>query len=88
MAIALGWAAGIFFLVRQWALNEQWHDVHRWALCLGALLVCMSGGFLGSSSWPRSDVVAKVVLNLIAVACMVGLAMRIKQRSAIARSAT
>ena len=50
--------------------------MHRWALCFGAMLVCMTGGFLGASAWPLIDVVAKGVFNLIAIAWMIRLAFR------------
>jgi hypothetical protein len=51
--------------------------MHRWALCFGAMLVCMTGGFLGASAWPLMDIVAKGVFNLIAVAWMIRLAFRL-----------
>ena len=48
--------------------------MHRWAVVLGATLVCMLLGFSGSSSWPRADIVFKAILNVIAVAGFVLLA--------------
>jgi hypothetical protein len=37
----------------------------------------MTGGFLGASAWPLMDIVAKGVLNLIAIAWMIRLAFRL-----------
>ena len=65
---------GVFLLVKRWSLTSEWKEVHRWALCFGALLVCMTGGFLGAGAWPLMDIVAKGLLNLLAIAGMVRLA--------------
>jgi hypothetical protein len=80
VVIGTTWAAGVFLLVRRWSLTSAWQDMHRWALCLGALLVCMIGGFLGASAWSPTDIVAKAVLNVIAVVGMANLAARIARR--------
>jgi hypothetical protein len=42
----------------------------------------MTAGFLGSSVWPKMDIIFKLVLNILAVAGMLALACRIQQRSA------
>jgi hypothetical protein len=42
----------------------------------------MTAGFLGSSLWPKMDVIFKLVMNLLAVAGMVALALRIRPRAA------
>jgi hypothetical protein len=83
VVMATVWAAAVFFLIRRWSLTSEWRDVHRWALCFGALLVCMVGGFLGASAWPLMDTMAKAVLNVIAVVYMARLAVRIARRSAV-----
>jgi hypothetical protein len=41
----------------------------------------MLGGFLGAGAWPTMDLVAKTVLNLIAVGCMLWLKRRIAKRA-------
>ena len=81
MAGAALWAAGLFLLVRYWALKTGWHDLHRWALCFGAVLVCITGGFLGASTYSRFDLIGKIILNGLGIACMVELAARVKKRS-------
>jgi hypothetical protein len=55
--------------------------MHRWALSLAALVFSMAAGFLGSASWPRVDVMGKLILNIIALAGMIGLALSIRGRS-------
>ena len=83
VGMATAWAAAVFFLIKRWSLTSEWRDVHRWAICFGALLVCMLGGFLGASAWPLMDIVAKAILNVIAVVCMALLAVRITKRAAV-----
>ena len=82
MFAAVIWATGLYLLVRNWALKSEWQDLHRWALCFGALLVCMTGGFLGASTFSRLDLLGKIILNLLGSACMVVLAASIKKRCA------
>ncbi len=78
----IAWAAMTILLLRRWAGVVGWGEMHEWALSFGVLLVCMTAGFLGSSLWPKMDVIFKLVLNLLAVAGMVALALRIRQRAA------
>jgi len=80
MAGAVIWALGLFLLVRHWALKSGWSDMHRWAVCFGALLVCITGGFLGAGSFSRMDLAAKIVLNVIGIGSMVILAVKIGNR--------
>ncbi len=87
MALACAWAAFGYLLIRRWASASGWRDLHRWALCFGALLVCMSAGFLGASAWTRLDVVGKAVLNVIAILGMVMLRGRIVKRVVAQRRA-
>ena len=47
----------------------------------GAMLVCMAGGFLGSSAWPQSDLIGKVAIDVIATAWMLRFAGRIRRRA-------
>ncbi len=85
MVAASLWGLGAYFLIGRWTVASGWQDEHRWALSFGALLVCMLAGFLGAAGWSRMDTIAKAVMNLIAVACMLGLARLIARRSSRAR---
>lgn len=78
----LAWGGGTYLLIRRWSSASGWRDIHRWALCFGAILVCMLGGFLGSSYWLPMDVAGKAILNVIAVIWMVWFGSRIARRSA------
>ena len=80
---ASAWAAAVVYAVKRWSLSSQWQDMHRWALCFGALMVCMAGGFLGAAYWPFMDIMAKVIFNLAAIVSMGCLARRIAKRARI-----
>ena len=80
MAAGIVWALGAYRLLVRWAHASGWSAMHDWALAFGALLVNMGGGYLGSNYWPPMDVYAKILLNSIAVICMLVLARRIRRR--------
>jgi hypothetical protein len=80
MAFAWAWGTVAFVVIRRLSSGAGWDDRHRWALSLGALLVCMSAGFLGAASWSRLDTIAKAVMNVMAVVGMLVLRARIGRR--------
>ena len=47
-----------------------------------AILACMLAGFMGSNTWSRIDLIAKVVLNVIAVVLLLLLGKSILTRKA------
>ena len=76
-ACGIAWAALSFLLIRRWSSGHGWGELQRWALVFAAILVCMVGGFGGSSTWPRMDLIAKIVLNALAVLGLLALGHRI-----------
>lgn len=81
LAAGVLWAALTFFAIRRWSSGAGWGDLHRWALVFGAILVCMVGGFGGSSVWPRVDLIGKIVLNAIAVLALIALGRKLIRQS-------
>jgi hypothetical protein len=81
MAGGIAWAAFAFFLVKYWSASAAWGDLHRWALVSSVTLVCMVAGFSGSGAWLRMDLIAKIVLNVIAVVLLLLLGRSILNRS-------
>lgn len=63
---AAAWAGAAAWLIARWSRPEGWDDRHRFAVAFAALLATMLAGFLGSQFWPAIDVLAKIVLNVIA----------------------
>lgn len=76
----LAWAGLAIFVIRRWSSSSGWQDIHRWALSFGALFTSMTAGFLGSSLWPRMDVIGKLILNILAVVGMILLGRAIRHR--------
>jgi hypothetical protein len=63
----IAWAAAAFLVFRHWSSSAAWNDKQIYALIFAAILVCMIAGFLGSSLWPRVDVIGKSILDIVAV---------------------
>ena len=84
LVAGLAWAGLAIFVIRRWSSSSGWQDMHRWALSFGALLSSMAAGFLGSSLWPKMDVMGKLILNILAVAGMILLARSIRRRAGLA----
>ena len=77
VASGLAWAAMAFFLVKRWATSRNWEDRHRRALVSSVIVVGMAASFLGSSTWSRADLSAKIVCNVVAVVLLLALRGRI-----------
>jgi hypothetical protein len=82
MVAGTGWALLAFVVISRLASGRGWTDTHRWALVFGALLVNMLAGFLGASIWTSVDLVAKIVMNIVAVVLMLGLLWRLRHQPA------
>jgi hypothetical protein len=76
------WGGFAYLLIRYWSVGRGWSDMHRWGVTFGAVLVCMIGGFSGSSTWPAMDVVGKWMFDVAAVIGFALLGRWIWQRSA------
>jgi hypothetical protein len=81
MIVGIIWAFAVFLIIRRWHSFSGWTDMHRWALVCGAMLVNMSAGFLGSSSWPHNDLIFKCIFNVIAFAGLLWLARVVSRRA-------
>ena len=78
--VGIAWAIAAYLILKRISSTAGWRDIHRWALIFGALLVSMTAGFLGNNTWPRMDVVAKAILNVVALLCLIVLAGSISRR--------
>jgi len=77
IVIGVVWAALAWWVVEHWTIARGWDDMHRWALVFGATVASMAFGFLGSGAWPESDLIFKIVVNVLAVAGFALLAQRL-----------
>ena len=75
------WGAFACALLRRWSSGAGWSDLHRWSAVFAGILVCMTGGFAGSSTWPPIDLAGKVAANAIAVVCLIALARKLRASS-------
>ena len=85
MLAGIAWAAMAFLLFSRWSSAGGWSDAHRYALTFGAMLVPIIGGFIGSSSWLRIDLIGKVVLNAITIVLLIVLGQAIQKRADLDR---
>lgn len=81
MIVGIAWACMVFLLIRRWSSTAGWREMHRYALIFGAMLVPMIGGFAGSGSWLRIDLIGKIVLDVIAILLLIALGRSIQERS-------
>jgi hypothetical protein len=80
MAVGTVWGVSVIYLFRRFTSSAGWSSWHCYASIFAAILLCMSAGFLGSSAWPRIDLVGKLILNIIAVALLIRLGRVHRQR--------
>jgi hypothetical protein len=73
MLVGIAWAGAAILLFQLWSSSAGWNEKHRYAMIFAAILVCMISGFLGSSLWPKIDLVGKSVLDIIAVVLLLAL---------------
>lgn len=78
LVIGTAWAALAWWIVRIWTSARGWDDMRRWAVASGAIVASMACGFFGSNSWPRMDLIFKIVVNVLAVAGLAFLALRLR----------
>lgn len=81
MILGIAWACMVFLLIQRWCSSIGWRDMHRYALIFGAVLVPIIGGFAGSGSWLRMDLIGKIVLDAIAILLLIALGRSIQKRS-------
>jgi len=80
------WAFFCFALVRFWSRSWGWGDWHRFAICFGAVFGCMAISDATYAGWTRTDLIAKFVFQVLAVAGLVWLGRKIWRRELAIRS--
>ncbi len=82
--VALGW-----FLLPRYAAHPAWSDSHRIGLSLGTIVGSMAVGFVGFIyATAPLDLWGKIVMNVVATALLIRLAMRVRARRLSAASST
>ncbi len=70
------WAAVAFVLFVWWSSRSTWSNVHRFVAAAGATLACMAAPYMTISSWPKIDVIGKVMFDAVA---LIGFALLAKK---------
>ena len=77
LAAGAAWATIAFVLFSRWTSRPAWTEVHRFAAAFGATLACMATPYLTMASWPRFDIVGKIIFDVVALAGFLLLARRV-----------
>jgi hypothetical protein len=67
MVLGIAWAALAFILFSRWSSRAAWSEIHRFASAGGATLACMAVGYLTIATWPKVDIVGKLIFDAIAL---------------------
>jgi len=74
------WAVLALVLFAWGTSRRAWGDRHTFLACWGAVLACEAMPYISIQSWPRVDVIGKVVFDAIALAGFLWLAMKVMRR--------
>lgn len=81
IAAGIAWAVLAFILFVRWSSRPAWNDVHRFAAAFGATLACMAMPYLTIGSWPKIDIVGKIVFDALALTGFLLLAKHVWARA-------
>jgi hypothetical protein len=81
MIDGIAWAATVFLRIRRWSSASGRGDAHRYPLIFGAMMVPIVGGFAGSGSWPRNDLMGNTVFDAIAIFLLIAPGRVLQNRS-------
>jgi hypothetical protein len=68
IAAGVVWAALAFILFIRWSSRPAWNGIHRFSAAFGATLACMATPYLTISTWPKVDVIGKLIFDVLALA--------------------
>jgi hypothetical protein len=83
LAVTVGVAAlfAILIFLPRWTAHPDWEAGYSHALVFGTMTGAMLAGFIGFIGWStKPDLYFKIAVNIVAVALMIMLALRIKSR--------
>jgi hypothetical protein len=81
----VAWAAVAFTLFVWWSSRPAWSEVHRFAAAFGATLACMAPPYLNVASWPKIDLVGKVIFDALALVGFILLGKNVFARARTAK---
>jgi hypothetical protein len=63
----IAWAAVAFLLFVWWSSRPAWNQVHRFAAAFGATLACSAPPYYNAASWPKIDLIGKIIFDILAL---------------------
>ena len=85
IALGIGWAVAAFLLFTWWTSRLAWTEMHTFCACWGATLACQAMPYITIATWPRIDVIGKMLFDAGAVALFVWLGTKVHRRRAPAQ---
>jgi len=81
LVAGIAWATVAFTLFVWWSSRPAWSAVHRFAAAFGATLASMAVPYLTIGSWPKIDMVGKMVFDALALTGYLLLARSVLERA-------
>jgi FtsH-binding integral membrane protein len=76
----IAWAGLAFALFIRWSSRKAWSEVHGFAAAIGATLACAATPYLTIATWPKIDVIGKLIFDVLAVVGALLLARSVLRR--------
>ena len=76
----VAWSLMALGVLLYWSASSRWSSLHRWATALDATLACMIVPYLSIAGWSRSDVVAEILFDGLALAGFILLGRAVKKQ--------
>jgi hypothetical protein len=86
IVLGVAWSALAFTLFSWWSSRAAWSEAHRFASAVGATLACMATPYLSIATWPKIDIVGKLVFDAFALSGFLLLASKVFTRAKTAKS--
>ncbi len=80
IALGIAWAAVAFGLFTWWTSRRAWSAVHTFCACWGATLACQAMPYLTIASWPKIDVIGKVIFDAGALTLFLWLGTKVRRQ--------
>lgn len=80
LALGIAWSGLAFALFSWWSSRISWSERHRFASAFGGTLACMAPPYLSIATWPKIDIVGKLIFDAFALAGFLVLTTRVLRR--------
>jgi hypothetical protein len=88
IALGIGWALLAFVLFTWWSSRRAWTEMHSFCACWGATLACQAMPYWTIASWPKIDIIGKMIFDVGALALFLWLGTQVYRRQAARSTAS